>query len=145
MKARDIMTGNPECLTPDSTLQQAARLMRDGGFGAIPVVEDDSNRRVIGVITDRDIAVRHVAEGHTDSCSVRDHMTEDVECVHTDDDVEDVETLMAEEQIRRVPVIDEQDRLVGMIAQADLARSDSTRDVGDTVKEISERGGDHTN
>lgn len=144
MKARDIMTTDPECITPETTLQEAARLMRDGGFGAIPVVEDTSSRKVVGIITDRDIAVRHVAEGHDFRCTVRDHMTDGIETVHGDDDLSEVEELMADEQIRRVPVVDENDRLIGMIAQADLARSDSSRDVGDTVKEISEHGGDHT-
>lgn len=145
MKARDIMTSNPDCITPDATLQEAARLMRDGGFGAVPVVDDDNTRHVVGIITDRDIAVRHVAEGHDHSCMVRDHMTDDIEYVSADDNLSDVEELMAEEQIRRVPVVDGDKRLVGMIAQADLARSDSPRDVGDTVRGISRHGGDHTN
>ncbi len=144
MKARDVMTSDPECVTPESSLQQAARLMRDGGFGAVPVVRDTTNREVVGIITDRDIAIRHVAEGHTSSCSVRDHMTRDIQLVRADDDLEDVEDLMADEQIRRVPVVDEDDRLVGMIAQADIARHDSEDDVGETVKDISKHGGDHT-
>ncbi len=144
MKARDIMTGNPECLTPDDTLQQAARLMRDGGFGAIPVVNDENTREVIGIITDRDIAIRHVAEGHDGSCRVGDHMTKDVECVRADSDLSDVEEIMSDEQVRRVPVVDEQDRLIGMIAQADLVRSSHPDDAADTVEDISKRGGDHT-
>ncbi len=144
MKARDIMTDSPECVTPRSTLQEAARLMRDGGFGAVPVVNDERTREVIGIITDRDIAIRHVAEGHNDSCSVGDHMTKDVECVRADSDLEDVEDLMADEQVRRVPVVDENDRLIGMIAQADLVRSANPDDATDTVKDISKRGGDHT-
>ncbi len=144
MKARDIMTTEPECITRDSTLQDAARLMRDGGFGAVPVVEDTRERRVIGIITDRDIAIRHVAEGHTSSCSVGDHMTDDIVTVRADDDLSEVEETMADEQIRRVPVVDDDDRLVGMIAQGDIARQDSASDVGDTVKDISKRGGDHT-
>lgn len=144
MKARDIMTTEPECITRDSTLQDAARLMRDGGFGAVPVVEDTRERRVIGIITDRDIAIRHVAEGHTSSCSVGDHMTDDIVTVRADDDLSEVEETMADEQIRRVPVVDDDDRLVGMIAQGDIARQDSSSDVGDTVKDISKHGGDHT-
>lgn len=144
MKARDIMTNDPECITRDSTLQDAARLMRDGGFGAVPVVEDTRERRVVGIITDRDIAIRHVAEGHTSSCSVGDHMTGRIKTVRVDDDLGDVEEIMADEQIRRVPVVDQDDRLVGMIAQADIARRDSPGDVGETVQDISKRGGDHT-
>ncbi len=137
MKARDIMTNDPECITRDSTLQDAARLMRDGGYGAVPVVEDTRERRVVGIITDRDIAIRHVAEGHTSSCSVGDHMTDSIRTVRADDDIDDVEDMMADEQIRRVPVVDENDRLIGMIAQADIARHDSEDDVGETVKDIS--------
>ncbi len=144
MKARDIMTSNPECLTPDSTLQQAARLMRDGGFGAVPVVNDESTLEVVGIITDRDIAIRHVAEGHADSCCVGDHMTRDVEVVRADSDLADVEDVMSDEQVRRIPVVDENDRLIGMIAQADLARADSMDDVGETVRGISKEGGRHT-
>ncbi len=144
MKARDIMTGNPECVTPRSTLQEAARLMRDGGFGAIPVVNDESSLEVVGIITDRDIAIRHVAEGHDESCSVGDHMTKDVECVRADSDLADVEEIMADEQVRRVPVVDSQDRLIGMIAQADLARNTDSEHVGGAVKDISKHGGQHT-
>ena len=143
MKARDIMTGNPECLTPDDSLQQAARVMRDGGFGAIPIVDDENTRDVIGIITDRDIAIRHVAEGHDGSCRVGDHMTKDVEVVRADSDLSDVEDIMSDEQVRRVPVVDEHDRLIGMIAQADLVRADPD-EAGKTVKDISEHGGDHT-
>ena len=143
MKARDVMTSDPECVTPESSLQQAACLMRDGGFGAVPVVRDTTSMEVIGIITDRDITVRHVAEGHTSSCAVRDHMTTDIQLVRPDDDLEDIEDLMADEQIRRVPVVDENDCLVGMIAQADVARAASD-DVGRTVKDISRRGGGHT-
>ncbi len=144
MKARDVMTSDPECVTPESSLQQAARLMRDGGFGAVPVVNDENDREVVGIITDRDIAIRHVAEGHTSSCSVRDHMTRDIQLVRADDDLDDVEDLMADEQIRRVPVVDKDDRLVGMIAQADVARKADSDDVGKTIRDISKRGGDHT-
>ncbi len=144
MKARDVMTSDPECVTPESSLQQAARLMRDGGFGAVPVVRDTNSREVVGIITDRDIAIRHVAEGHTSSCAVRDHMTRDIQLVRADDDLDDVEDLMADEQIRRVPVVDQDDRLVGMIAQADVARKADSDDVGKTVKDISKHGGSHT-
>ncbi len=144
MKARDVMTSNPECLTPDSTLQEAARLMRDGGFGAVPVVNDQRQLEVVGIITDRDIAIRHVAEGHDSSCRVGDHMSKDVECVRADSDLSEVEDVMSDEQLRRLPVVDENDRLIGMIAQADLARSSDEERVGGTVKDISKQGGRHT-
>ncbi len=85
-----------------------------------------------------------MAEGHDGSCCVGDHMTRDVECVRADSDLSDVEDAMADEQIRRLPVVDEHDRLIGMIAQADLTRSTDEDDVGDTVKDISREGGRHT-
>ncbi len=144
MKARNVMTSNPECLTPDSTLQEAARVMRDGGFGAVPVVNDQQQLEVVGIITDRDIAIRHVAEGHDSSCRVGDHMSKDVECVRADSDLSEVEDVMSDEQLRRLPVVDENDRLIGMIAQADLARSTDEDRVGGTVKDISKEGGRHT-
>ena len=140
MKARDVMTSNPECVTRDDKLSSAARIMRDVDTGFVPVVESRDSMRVAGVITDRDIAVRHVADGHSEECTVGDHMSASTRSVSPDDDVDRVMDLMKREQIRRVPVI-ENDRLVGIIAQADLATSRvGDRKVGDTVEKISEPG-----
>jgi CBS domain-containing protein len=140
MKARDVMTSNPECVTRDDTLSSAARIMRDRDTGFVPVVDSRDSMHVAGVITDRDIAIRHVADGHHDDCRVGDHMSGSARSVSPDDDVDDVMDLMKREQIRRVPVI-ENDRLIGVIAQADLATSRvGDRKVGDTVEKISEPG-----
>jgi CBS domain-containing protein len=140
MKAREVMTSNPECVTRDDTLSSAARIMRDVDTGFIPVVESRDSMRVAGVITDRDIAIRHVADGHNEDCRVGDHMSASTRSVNPDDSVDSVMDLMKREQIRRVPVI-ENDRLVGVIAQADLATSRvGDRKVGDTVEKISEPG-----
>lgn len=138
MKAREVMTSNPECVTRDATLAQAAQIMRDVDSGFVPVVDDRNSMRVSGVITDRDIAIRHVADDHQNTCRVSDHMSASVRSVRPDDDVKDVMDVMKREQIRRVVVV-EDDRLVGVIAQADLATRDvGDRKVGDTVEKISE-------
>jgi CBS domain-containing protein len=139
MKAHELMTSNPECLTREDSLQRAAQLMRDLDVGSIPVVDDRSSMRLAGVITDRDITVRHVAEGHAE-CTVGDHMSSgNLRTCRPDDSNEDVLRTMREAQVRRVPVVDEGDRLVGIIAQADIAtKSIGDRKVGQTVEEISE-------
>jgi CBS domain-containing protein len=145
------MTENPECVTPNATLADAAKKMRDLDVGIIPVVDSDQNRRLRGVITDRDIAVRAVAEGKDiKSTKVSDCMTDDVETVNKNDMVRDVMNVMKREQVRRVPVTDREGRLVGIIAQADVAL-DITDDHGgahlfaDTVERISEPGHPETN
>lgn len=141
MKARDIMTSNLECVTRQDSLQEAARRMRDSDVGSIPVVEDRQSMRLVGLITDRDIAVRHVAGDNSPECSVGDHMTSDrLHTVSPEDDVDTVMRTMKAEKVRRVPVC-EGDRLVGMIAQADIATdAASDRKTGDVVEKISEPG-----
>lgn len=143
MKARDIMTRDPQTVTSNDTLSRAAQIMREADIGMVPVVDDGSSRRLRGVITDRDIAVRHVAELHTDDCRVGDHMSERLTKVGPDDEVEDVMGLMQREQVRRIPVVEDDDRLVGIIAQADIALDlgpDRSREVQETVGEISRPG-----
>jgi CBS domain-containing protein len=139
MKARDIMTSNPECVTREDSLQRAARLMRDADVGSLPVVEDTRSMRLVGLITDRDIVVRHVAEENSPDCTVGDHMTSDrLYSVSPDDDVDSVMNTMKTQQVRRVPVV-ENDRIVGMVAQADIAteHGDDAR-TGELVERISE-------
>lgn len=143
-RAAAIMTENPECVTPDTKLTEVARKMRELNVGIIPVVESMENRRLQGVITDRDITVRAVAEGKDGNAAVRDCMTSDVESVNKNDSVEEVLSVMEREQVRRVPVTDREGRLVGIIAQADLAvdfaGDDNRREsmVEDTIQRISE-------
>lgn len=129
-RAAELMTENPECVTPDATLADVARRMRDLDVGIIPVVEDMEGRRLRGVITDRDITVRAVAEGKDGKAKVADCMTSRVETVNKNDPVTQVLDLMSREQVRRVPVTDREGRLVGIIAQADLAL-----DYGDTPRQ----------
>ena len=140
MKASELMTSNPECVTADETIQRAAQIMRDQDIGAVPVVDDRTSMRLMGVITDRDITIRHVAEGHSNNeMHVREHMSKDVRTVRPDSDEDEVLNTMRAAKVRRVPVV-EGDRLVGIIAQADVATAGSIGDrkVGDTVEEISE-------
>ena len=141
MKAGELMTTEPACCTPDDSIQRAAELMRSCDCGAVPVVESTDSKRLIGVVTDRDLAIRAVAENKGPETRVGDVMTKDVRCCHPDDDMETVERIMATEQVRRVPVVDQQGCCVGMIAQADLAlnsRAASDSDVGRVVEQISE-------
>jgi len=118
MKAREIMTKSPACCDPSDSIERAATLMAEHDCGCIPVTEDD---RLIGVITDRDIAVRGVAQGKGPNTGVRTLMTSSP-CTCTEDiEVKEVERLMAERQLRRIVVVDDAGHCVGIIAQADLA------------------------
>lgn len=143
-RAAEIMTENPETVTPDATLADVARKMRDLDVGIIPVVDNADDRRLKGVITDRDIATRAVAEGKDGSVQVHECMTEQVRSVNKNDSIQDVMWVMRREKVRRVPVTDREGRLVGIIAQADLAvdyaSDDQNREmeVGETLERISE-------
>ncbi|HEX6133573.1 MAG TPA: CBS domain-containing protein [Longimicrobiales bacterium] len=139
MKAREIMTSTVECVTRQDSLSRAAQIMRDSDVGSVPVVDDRNSMRLVGVITDRDIAVRHVAGDNSADCSVGDHMTSGkIFTVRPDDDVKDVMRTMKSEQVRRVPVTDGE-RLVGIIAQADIATGHvGDKETGDVVEKVSE-------
>jgi CBS domain-containing protein len=137
MKAREIMTPNPEFVTLDDPVEQAARIMRDADVGVVPVV-DGRERRLRGIITDRDIAVRYVAEGRKGPCRVRELMSNDLVTARVDDDVAQIMELMKFEQVRRVPIVDDNNTLIGIVAQADLALDGlSDRAVGEVVEKIS--------
>jgi CBS domain-containing protein len=122
MKAREIMTTSPVCCSPDDSLEEVARVMRDSDCGAVPVVEDGC---LIGIVTDRDLAVRALASGKGARAKVDDVLTRDPWCCGEDDDVRDVEKIMADKQVRRVPIVDADSYPVGIISQADLARAAS--------------------
>lgn len=143
MKARDVMTPNPDVVTPDESVRRAAEVMRDRDVGIVPVVEDKTTMKLRGVITDRDIAIRHVAAGHDNTCRVRDEVSQDrLSTVRPDADVRDVMEVMKREKVRRVPVVEADNRLVGIIAQADIAeRGPSEKEVGKVVEKISEPSG----
>ncbi|HSJ25546.1 MAG TPA: CBS domain-containing protein [Longimicrobiales bacterium] len=141
MKARELMSSDLECVTRQDSLSRAAQIMKQADIGAVPVVEDQNSMRLVGVITDRDIAVRHVAGDNADDCTVGDHMTDGrLFTCSPDDEVDQVLRTMKSQQVRRVPVV-EGERLVGIIAQADIATdlSDDSR-TGEVVERISEPG-----
>jgi CBS domain-containing protein len=146
MKARDIMSRNPACVTPDTPLAEAARLMKTENVGVIPVVESSDSRRLVGVITDRDIAVRAVAEGRDGvSTSVGHVMTPDVRSCAPDDSVSDVMDLMGREQVRRIPIVDERGSLVGIVAQADIVlEAKDDKKAEKTLEQISQPSGKHS-
>jgi CBS domain-containing protein len=143
MKARDLMSKNPASVTPETSIRDAARLMKTEDVGVLPVVESEGSKRVVGLVTDRDIAVRGVAEGRADA-RVRDVMTADPKTAREDDDVDSVMSLMGSEQVRRIPIVDERGQLVGIVAQADIVREASDRKAERTVEKISQPGGKHT-
>ena len=150
MKISELMTKNPHTVTPDTPVSEAARLMKEEDVGIVPVVERvggaETRGRLVGVITDRDIAVRHVAEGRSIDAPVRDVMSGGVKTASPDDSVDSVMTLMGAEQVRRIPVVDDRGSLVGMVSQADLARkAGDARKVEKTVEQISQPGGSHQN
>jgi CBS domain-containing protein len=141
VKIRDIMTPDPACCLGKTTAADAARLMRDNDCGAIPVVESLERRTLVGIVTDRDLAVRGLAAGKGPETPVGDLMTEGPAAADPDDEVETVREVMIREQVRRVPVVGRDGILAGVVAQADLAREDaaaSDREVGRIVEAISE-------
>lgn len=142
--AQDIMTSNPVCVTPDTPITDAAQMMKDQNVGLLPVVEAQGSDRLVGVITDRDIAIRHVAEGHGSGCPVREAMSGNVVTCRPDDDIREVMRAMATEQVRRIPIVDERGALVGIVAQADVALEGHDSAAGDTLEKISEPYGRHS-
>ncbi|MBI4501390.1 MAG: CBS domain-containing protein [Gemmatimonadetes bacterium] len=140
MQAKDLMTPNPACCTPDDEVAEAARLMREFDCGSLPVVESEETMRLIGIVTDRDLAVRGLTEGKDGETKVSEVMSTDPGSCRPDDDIRDVESVMIQRKVRRVPVVDERGRCVGIIAQADLALGKdavSNREVGRVVEQIS--------
>jgi len=131
---KDVMTSNPTTVRADASVVEAARIMRDKDTGIVPVVEND---QLSGTITDRDIAVRVVAEGRDPASTVvREIASTDVATVEPEQDLGDALRLMAERQVRRLPVV-ENGRLVGIVAQADVARESDDSQTGELVEEIS--------
>ena len=140
MKVDELMTKKPACITPAETARDAARMMKEHDAGSLPVVESHDEKRLVGIITDRDIAIRGVAQGKGPDALVRDLMTDGPDAARIGDDVKTVKQIMTRNQVRRVPIIDADNRLVGIIAQADLARNDdaaSDEKVGEVVEKIS--------
>jgi CBS domain-containing protein len=132
---QEAMTSNPTAITPDTTVQEAARLMKTEDVGALPIVEDG---RLTGVITDRDLAIRGVAEGRGAETTVRDLASKDIVTIDPQQSLEEAARVMAEHQVRRLPVVEEDGRLVGMLAQADVAAAGHDTLTGEVVQKISQ-------
>ena len=132
---RDLMTKNPRSLESGSTVVEAARLMRDENVGIIPVVEGE---KLVGTVTDRDIAMRVVAEGKSpESMTVGEIASRKLVTIDPQQDLDEALRLMAKHQVRRLPVVEEDGKLVGIVAQADIARNASDAQTGDLVEDIS--------
>ena len=133
--ARDIMTAGAECAHAEDSVSDAAKKMRDLGVGALPICGEDN--RLAGMITDRDIVLKCVAEGHdTTSMRVKEYAGNEVVTIGADDSIDEALATMTKAGVRRLPVIDGHD-LVGMISQADIARNLPEEKVGDLVEAIS--------
>ena len=150
MNISELMSKDPRTVTPDTPVSEAAQLMKEEDIGMVPVIERvggaETRGRLVGVITDRDIAIRTVAEGRASDSPVRDVMSSGVRTATPNDSVESVMELMGREQVRRVPIVDERGSLVGVVSQADLARKAKNEGrVERTVEEISQPGGSHQN
>jgi len=138
-RCREIMTSDVRTATRDMSLQDAARLMRDGDMGSVPVVEDG---KLVGIVTDRDIVVRSIAEGRDSSSPVGEAMTTEIFSVKPDDFVFEAIRLMGDKQVRRLPVVDADGRLAGIIAIADVAlETEDEREIAETMEEISSGSG----
>ncbi len=132
------MTRDPVCCTADESVIECARLMDEEDVGMIPVVESADTRRLIGVVTDRDICLTVVAQGRNPrECVVEECMTDELFTVRPDDDLERALDLMRSEQIRRLPVVDENGAIIGVIAQADIASAIAAPEVKRAIEEIS--------
>lgn len=140
MKVEDIMTHEVCVVEPDQTICDAARRMAELDIGLLPVGEND---RLVGMISDRDIALRGVAAGKSADTKIRDVMTRDVRYCYADHDVEDVAQNMAEQQLRRLPVLDRQKRLVGIVSLADIALDRDAGLSGAALRGVSQPGGHH--
>ena len=133
---KELMSSTPRTVSADQTIVDAARAMRDENVGLVPVVDGE---RLTGIVTDRDIAMRVVAEGKDpESTKVTEIASTDLVTVDPQQDLDEALRLMAQHQVRRLPVVEEDGRLVGIVAQADVAREGSDAQTGEVVQEISQ-------
>jgi len=140
MKVSEVMTRDVQTVRPDQPVREAASFMLSADAGSIPVIDGD---RLIGMITDRDIAVRGVAKGYGPDTPVRELMTNDIICARDDDDVDDIASKMSEAQVRRLPVIDQDERLCGIVSLGDLSRDADEDTAAEALEGVSEPGGRH--
>lgn len=137
LRVRDVMTPDPAFVSPDETIQRAAQLMDELNVGALPVCE---GRRLTGIITDRDITVRCTAAGKApDQAKVSDAMSAGTQWAKQDDDIDTAREMMAERQIRRLPVVDDNEQLIGIVSLGDLAtKAGDAEEAGETLLDVSD-------
>lgn len=138
-KCAEVMTEDPVCCLPADAAVTAARLMKESDVGSIPVVESEQTKMLVGIVTDRDLALKVVAEGRDpNAVKVEEVMTRELVTCRAGDDLQRAVGLMAERQLRRIPVVDEGGKIVGIIAQADVAtRTETPEKTAGVVEEIS--------
>ncbi|MCB4822770.1 CBS domain-containing protein [Roseicella aerolata] len=141
MKVSDKMTRNPRLASPDDSIREVARTMAEIDAGALPVSQGD---RLVGMVTDRDIAVRAVAQGKGPDTPVREVMTPEVKYCFEDEEVEQVARNMGDIQVHRLPVVNRDKRLVGILSLGDIAMGEGPRPAGEAMAGISRPGGQHS-
>ena len=141
MTCREVMTKDPACVVPGESVVRAAQLMKGEDVGPVLVVKDKQDRELAGIVTDRDVALKVVAEGKDpNSVRVKEVMTSDPACCHPDDDISKAVDLMEKKKVRRIPIVDKSGCLVGIISQADIARQMGDVEVGRVVGDVSGAG-----
>jgi CBS domain-containing protein len=140
MKVGEVMTREVQTVRPEQTVREAASFMLSADAGAIPVTEGE---RLVGMITDRDIAVRGVAQGHGPDTPVRELMTNDIVAARLEDDMDDVAVRMSEAQVRRLPVVDDQQKLCGIVSLGDISQKGDDSVAEQALEGVSQPGGQH--
>ena len=140
MKVSKIMTRDVRLLNPDNTIREAASLMAEIDSGALPVGEND---RLVGMVTDRDIVIRAVAQGKSVDTKIADVMSKEMLYCFDTDEIDDVARNMGKARVRRLPVVNRDKRLVGIVSLGDVARNDDATNIGETVTRVSTPGGKH--
>ena len=140
MKVSEVMTRDVKTVRPDQTAKEAAKFMLNENAGSMPVSDGD---RLIGMITDRDIAVRGVAKGYGPDTPIRELMTDEIICAREDDDIEEIAAKMSQAQVRRLPVIDDNERLCGIVSLGDLSRESDDQTASQALEGVSQPGGQH--
>jgi CBS domain-containing protein len=137
MKVRDVMTSDPVCCLPSDSAQKVARLLRDHNVGSLPVVADTNSKQLVGMITDRDLCINVLADALDPKSSIERWISAKPISVRDGENLDKAERAMQEHQVRRLPVVDGSDNVIGIISQADLALKDKPEKVSKTVAEIS--------
>jgi CBS domain-containing protein len=142
-KCNEVMTKNPVCCLPNDLVSQAANLMKSEHIGSIPIIENEESKKLVGIVTDRDLTLQIIAEGlDAKSTKVETVMTRKMVTCHTEDDLQKALDAMSENQLRRIPIVDDDNKIIGIIALADVAtRVDHPKKTAAMVKEISQANG----